>query len=228
MNIYEIPKNNTSKIKKDREGEELKKKPIEEIMFQPERKEEKSYYDMLREELRSMKDGGVDIHFGEINVDDLSFDSLELYRKYKKNELTEDNIAEFREKFIDKKNEHNFAAMILNWKLDKIAKDKLRETEFLKKEALDKLDELKKKSPHIAAYAEGINWEQLKGSDYKVIINLNKENFEIYSDKLKQYFRNRDDTEENIAKDPRFRYYQMLRELMHEDPIDADKFMQGL
>lgn len=89
----------------------------------PERREGTDYFAILRQELKEMQEGGVDLHFSWINIDDLSREALDLYRKYIKGQLDEKGIAAFREKTVLGDSEYHFAAMLLNW-LTKRATDR--------------------------------------------------------------------------------------------------------
>lgn len=81
----------------------------------PERGEESGYFNKLKGELRELQAGGADIHLALIDVDVLSDKALDLYRKYKKDKLGEEEIAVFRKKTSMGDSEYQFAAMLLNW-----------------------------------------------------------------------------------------------------------------
>jgi hypothetical protein len=227
----EIPKPFIKEEPKSLEKEILKKNE-EEFVAEPERKEEKGYYDALREELRSMKEGGVDSHFSDIDVDNMSLETLELYRKHKKEKLSEEEIKKFDDKFERGSADYNFIAMIRNWTIDRIEKDRQKEKELLKDKAAKKFNDLRKNNPHIAARIDGIKWDDLGRADYKVLIDLNEQNLKSYEDQLKSYFSNKLRGEKEIIKalekDPKYRYYGMLRDIMQKGPPNPDIFTHNL
>ncbi|HDZ85070.1 MAG TPA: hypothetical protein ENH35_00775 [Candidatus Moranbacteria bacterium] len=116
--------------------EEAKARKIDEEnnnpQYLPERKEETGYYNTLRAKLEEMQKGGVDLHFGQIDVDGLSTEALELYRKHVKKKLTEEKIRKFMENTSGGSDDYNFAAMLLNWQIAETVDEKYKSKEINK------------------------------------------------------------------------------------------------
>lgn len=187
-------------------------------------------------DLRKMKEGGIDFHFSQIDVDSLSAKSLDLYRKFKKNKLEKDELDKFTSKFLPGDNEYNFAALLRTWLLEKKGQSVEREKETLKEEAKQKLLELKNKKPYIAAHLDDIDLDLLRRLDFKIIKNLNQQNFEDYEKNLREYFINKVESNREekskeikisiIKNDPRFRCYCALREMLDLEPCNPDAFIK--
>lgn len=202
-----------------------------------ERKEEKDFYAGIRTELREMKKSGVDFHFSQIDPDKLSNEALDFFRKYKRNDLKEEEVDKFTSKFVPGDNEYNFMALVRTWLLEKKGIAVGKEKEMLKNEALKKITELKKKKPCIAAYLDSIDLAALRRLDYKIVEDLNPENFGDYESNLREYFSNKIKGKNNadlvetkltiIENDSRFKYYCALREALDLGPCNPETFIQG-
>jgi hypothetical protein len=115
--------------KKNREGK-IKKEPE----VQVERKEENDFHSALRRELKEKQQGGVDVHFSQIDIDMLSPKALDLYEEYKKKKINfEGSLAEFRKNIAEGSDDYNFAAMLLNWHICYVSDKRHREREEGKK-----------------------------------------------------------------------------------------------
>lgn len=203
--------------------------------FIPKIEEEKDNYNLLREELREMKKGGVDIHFSRIDEENLSKETLDLYEKYKESKLTEEEVKNFAQKIPKESPDYQFAAMLLNWVIGKREELSRAEKELLKEEAKSKLEKLKKINPDIEKYLQGINLDDLLKTDYKIITDLNKQNFESYEKLLRAYFwtkveskveeRSKETKLRMIQNDPRFQYYCLLREAMNLGGCNPETFL---
>lgn len=201
----------------------------EKIKSPAEKNEQLNSYEKLREDLRSRKKGGGDVHFSQLKIANLSEGALDLYQKYQDNSLAKREIIEFEKKATIDSDDYNFAAMLLNWRIDKAELERAKEKELLKKEAEKKLDELKTIKPHIAAYIDNINLDLLKRLDLKVIKDLDEQSFMNYEKNLREYFRNKTEGKEEIKKevekDPRYQWYCMLREILNLGPGRPDIFI---
>lgn len=93
------------------------KDPYEEYGSEKNENKKEDYYSMLRRELDELKKGGSDIHFSMIEVDNLSKEALELYRKHKRKILEEDEIRNFQVALDKKSDDYQFSAMLLNWNI---------------------------------------------------------------------------------------------------------------
>ncbi len=208
----------------DEQGREDKEDVIDSAIKQ-------EYYDKIIEELRSKKRGGADFHFSQISIGELSKnrEALDLYKLHTEDQLEEEKIRRFLAKVPAGSNEYNFGAMLLTWSLDRTEEKRVREKELLKKEAEQKLIELKTAKPHIAAYVDNINLDLLKRLDLKVIKDLNEQSFIDYEKNLREYFKNKTEGKKEIKreveKDPRYQWYCMLREVLDLGPGRPDIFI---
>lgn len=213
----------------------FQEKPLEKIdqdienEFYPERGEEQDYYSMLRRELKQKREGGTDIHFSDIDIDELSPKALELYRKYKRGKINSEEIKKFSAETATASSDYSFAAMLLNWQIDKAELERAKEKELLKKEAKQKLIDLKNVKPHIVAYVDNINLDLLKRLDLKAIKDLDEQSFISYEKNLREYFKNKTEGKKEIKKeveeDPRYQWYCMLREILDLGPSRPDIFI---
>lgn len=198
----------------------------------PERKEEKGYYDSLREEMRKMKEGGADIHFGNIDIDGLSRESLEIYRKFKKEIIAEEDLKKISDKFERGSADYNFTAMVRNWIIDRKELEKQKEKNLLKGKAEKIVSDLRKSNPHIAARVDEIDWSKLGRVDFKTLIDLNEQSLDTYEERLKEYFSNKlkgkEEIRETLENDEKYRYYWMLRDILQKGPPDPDIFINNL
>ena len=202
-----------------------------------ERKEEGSYYSMLRKELKMLREAGADVHFSQIEPYNLSEKALDLYREYKKIKLTEEKIKDFREKTSVGDNEYNFAALLLKWVMDGeekiILEEKKKEKSNLKNSAGKKIEEFKKTNPSMIKYLEEISLDALKKYDLEAIIDPGG-NIESYEVRLREYFKNKRPTNKEtgelenldpsvVENDARYKNYYMLCRLLDREPF----FPQG-
>lgn len=92
--------------------------------FLDEEGEGKDHYAWIRRQLREKQSAGVDAHFGQINIDNLSKEALDIYRKLDKHQLTEKELSDFTAKLDRRSDEYTFGAMIRNWLIGQIVEDK--------------------------------------------------------------------------------------------------------
>jgi len=199
--------------------------------YEKERGEDAGHFNYLREKLRKMKEGGSDRHFGQIDVEGLSDEAINFYRLFEKGNLDENKLDEYTSKLSPGDNEYNFAALLRNWILERKDLNAEKEKEALKMEAENKLMELKKKKPHIAARLNNIDLNLLRRLDFKMIANLDGENFNDYENNLKEYFKNKtqkkpDEALTIIKNDPRFKCYAALKEALDLGPGSPEKFIK--
>lgn len=199
--------------------------------YEKERGEDAGHFNYLREKLRKMKEGGSDIHFGQIDVDGLSDEAVNFYRLFEKSNLNEKQLDEYTSQFSPGDNEYNFAALLRNWILERKNLDVEKEKTLLKKEAEKKLGELKNKKPHIAASIDNIDLNLLRRLDFKIIADLDAGKFNDYENNLREYFRNK--TQKNpderltvIENDPRFKCYCALKEALDLGPCSPEEFIK--
>src|SRR4030065_2923679 len=69
-------------------------------------------YEKLRENLKSRKKGGGDVHFSQLKIANLSEGALDLYQKYQNDSLAAREIRECEKKATIDSDDYNFAAML--------------------------------------------------------------------------------------------------------------------
>jgi hypothetical protein len=133
----------------------------------------------------------------------------------------------------------SFRAMInhyaRNLEIEGYEKKKETERQLLRKEFMLKLEELEKSQPHIAAEIKGIDPDIFRKPDYQVVLNLSENSLSDYENGLKKYFNIKlgGKCEENpveskvqiVEKDPRFRYYCALKQLVNPGPCEPHIFI---
>lgn len=127
MGSFENFENNDA-LKLEKVIHETEKK-IKEVFYEPdvsiEKGEENDRYSVLRDELKDKQKGGVDIHLANIDIDKISNKLLDIYEEYKKRKIYfEKDLAEFRKTIAVDSDDFNFAAMILNWHMDRVYEEK--------------------------------------------------------------------------------------------------------
>lgn len=199
--------------------------------YDKERGEDAGHFNYLKGKLRKMQAGGADIHFGQINVDALSDKAIDFYRRFEQGKLNEQELDEFISLYSPGDNEYNFAALLRNWALERKSIEIEKEKERLKKQAGKKLEEFKKKNPHVAAYVDDKIFNSLRRYDYKATIDLNQNNFRDYESNLREYFKNmtrgkKEDPLVIIENDPRFKYYRALKEALDLGSGNPEEFIK--
>jgi hypothetical protein len=221
-------------LMKEEAQEKIKKGTEDDPKVELERKEERDRYSFLRNELREMKRGGTDFHFALIDVDKLSNQALDLFEAYKrKKPALEKSIREFMGKSAEESDDFQFAAMIGNWTMRSAEKEKAKEREALKEQAIKKVSLLKRVNPDIEQYLEEINFDLLRRLDYEAIIKLDSLHLRTYEANLQAYFRNKRKKDNMTGElqhiDPRviendqsYKNYEMLCNILNQHPFNPD------
>lgn len=92
--------------------------------FSDEEGEGNDHYAWIRRQLREKQSAGVDAHFGQINIDNLSREALDIYRKLDKHQLTEKELSDFTANLDRRSDEYTFGAMIRHWLIRQTVEDK--------------------------------------------------------------------------------------------------------
>lgn len=201
---------------------------------EPIQKSEQEYYDTIIEELRSKKRGGADIHLSQIKIADLNKEALDLYKLHSQDKLEEKTIRSFLAKVEPGSNEYNLGAMLLNWSFDKVERKRTEEKEKFKEEARQKLDELKRKNPHIVAHIDNIDLTLLTSLDLKAISNIDQADpadLGEYKNRLREYFGNKTKGKPDqeliiIENDPRFKCYCALKGILELGSCSPEEFIK--
>jgi hypothetical protein len=133
----------------------------------------------------------------------------------------------------------SFRAMIdhyaRNLEIEEYEKKKETERQLLKREFTLKLKEMEKSQPHIAAEIRGIDFGIFRKPDYEVALNLSTSSLSDYEEGLKKYFNIKlggkyeaspaANKFQLIEKDPRFKYYCALKQLVNPGPCEPQIFI---
>lgn len=228
FNDLEFKKPEKEKIKKSEEEKRY-------AAYSAEGKEKSGYYGMLRENLKDMQMGGVDLHFGQIDVDNLDEKALDLYRKYIKKKITESELRKFMEKTSEGSNDYNFAALLEHWIMYAKKAEVINEKNKLKGKALETLKK-ENLSRDVAEYLKEIfNKDILRKCDYEAFILKNSQSYANWQEKLRQHFQlevkgnnaPQEITEKilKISNDPRYQYYLTLSRIQGMNPIAPEEFL---
>lgn len=163
--------------------------------------------------------------------------------KYEKEKITDQNLTTLdkdRERLIPADNFRlSFRAMIdhyaRNLEIEEYEKNKETERQLLQREFTLKLEEFRKNKPHIVAEIRGIDPSIFRKPDYEVALNLSENSLSDYEKGLRKYFdiklggKDKEGLIENqikiIEKDPRFKYYCALKQLVNLGPCEPHVFI---
>jgi len=266
MDIFEQLKNTDpyaqeGKDMADAAVAEIRERIKDQILFLKENSQDPN----IKNHLKMVSKENWDILLGSLsNQDIIDFNEVILKRNWKQYlERNKEGMLTkyYQEKFENKSDEllakdammsnpadefrFSFKAMIKhyarNCEIDEETKKREKERDELKKTFQEKLEDIRGDRPHVVAVIEGLDMDMLRKADYEVIINLDKQHFQGYEEKLKNYFsmkigstreaRPEDIKAEIIRDDPRFKYYCALRAALGmEGPCNPEIFLsnQGL